>query len=530
MKLFTSIRYPLVALCMWGLFHVAIENFLSSLIVDPFLSKITTEGDPPTVMATIALSLLGVYLFIQSCKLRKVIPYNILAWGYIGFVIYLCYRFGGTVWKFTPLSGNHPAGLRIMDLLLLSPIFILVANTFPIKRTHRLTDETKGFRSDSATQIDAQNDPDRRYQFVESITKKIIHTKNEEGSLCIAIVGKWGTGKTTFLKTIERELKKRDAGILQFTFNPWLVENEANVTKVFFKELSDALSAYHSSLQNDLSDYVDHLVADKDNWLYSGVGLLKKLLNIKSPTINDSKKRINETLIDLNKKIVIYIDDLDRLDGKETSDVIRIIRNSGDFANVFFVVALDKARVIHSLESGFGDASGSYLEKVFQIEFYLPPLRPLNLLQALNNQLTNYLSDDDKPVLTEMFTERSYEESFRWVEGQIKHYRDLKRYINQFVIQYSHLNQNIYFPDLYVLTFLRLKYPEVYYFIYLKKDHVLSNGLMGTEKIYRLDFDDDGRSRLNVLLTEKRHELKLSIENIEDIIEIMQHLFSGPLH
>ncbi|WP_422653172.1 hypothetical protein IZU89_15130 [Cellulophaga lytica] len=63
----------------------------------------------------------------------------------------------------------------------------------------------------------------------------------------------------------------------------------------------------------------------------------------------DIYNRINLTLKDLNKRFVVFVDDLDRLSNKEVLQVLKLVRNTANFKNFIFIVALDKDYILNEL-------------------------------------------------------------------------------------------------------------------------------------------------------------------------------------
>ena len=70
--------------------------------------------------------------------------------------------------------------------------------------------------------------------------------------------------------------------------------------------------------------------------------------------------------------IIITIDDVDRLQGKELMMVLKIIRDTADFPNVFYIVAADNIHLKRMLKSLNINNPDEYLKKFFNLEFQLP--------------------------------------------------------------------------------------------------------------------------------------------------------------
>lgn len=75
----------------------------------------------------------------------------------------------------------------------------------------------------------------------------------------------------------------------------------------------------------------------------------------------------------IDKKIVVIIDDYDRLTGEEIVEVLKVIGNNGSFERTFFVSAYDKKYVNQVLKAYFHETvDRDYTDKYFNLELRLP--------------------------------------------------------------------------------------------------------------------------------------------------------------
>lgn len=86
---------------------------------------------------------------------------------------------------------------------------------------------------------------------------------------------------------------------------------------------------------------------------------------------------ISKTLLEMNKRIIVMIDDLDRCTPKEVVQAIETINMLTGRPGMVFILALDHDYVIRALENYY-EKQGSpvngekYLEKIIQIPFWIP--------------------------------------------------------------------------------------------------------------------------------------------------------------
>ena len=90
-------------------------------------------------------------------------------------------------------------------------------------------------------------------------------------------------------------------------------------------------------------------------------------MNKKEETLDLLKEKIEEAITtDGSKPFAIFIDDLDRLEGNELFEVLRLIRITANFRNVVFIVAYDRDYICNVLnESKNIKRAEEYIQKIF---------------------------------------------------------------------------------------------------------------------------------------------------------------------
>jgi hypothetical protein len=74
-------------------------------------------------------------------------------------------------------------------------------------------------------------------------------------------------------------------------------------------------------------------------------------------------------------RVLVVVDDVDRLDADELRALFRVIRLLGRFTNVHYLLAYDQSTIEKLLsKSGSGGHSSDYTEKIVQYPFELPPV------------------------------------------------------------------------------------------------------------------------------------------------------------
>ena len=293
--------------------------------------------------------------------------------------------------------------------------------------------ELKGFSIDN-TEIKLE---DNQIKYAETLVKKLKNTDLSKESFAVGITGEWGSGKSTFLNTMKKEIKKEDfAEIVEF--NPWLCNSPEQVTQDFFATLIDKLSPKHSTLSRDINKYAKLLnKIAKASFSFFGIDLD---LTPSDDSLNKLKDKISNKLANLPKKVVILIDDTDRLEGNEVFEILRLIRNTADFKNVIYIATYDKEYVIDVLKENKIKDPDNYLEKIFQVELHLLKTRDYLLWSRLVSELNEYFQFDSIDIINSVKEQNL-------VLKVLTNYRQIKRFARHYITYSDYLN-NIKLKDI----------------------------------------------------------------------------------
>lgn len=220
----------------------------------------------------------------------------------------------------------------------------------------------------------------------------LIRSAPGEWSLRIGIYGRWGEGKTTALKFIETLLKTLDFKTVWF--NPWAAQDRNQLWETLAAALEDSF-AQPMSLKGKrwFSKWVrssEYLVSTASN-LHPLAKILPGIIGRLSKQLAVSKSDIEPLLASLgDKKVVIFIDDLDRAKPDLVPYLLLSLRELLELPQCAFVLALDPYVVAKSLPSthpGWG-ATPEFMEKIIDFPFWLPPLEKHQISALANTQLS----------------------------------------------------------------------------------------------------------------------------------------------
>jgi len=292
-------------------------------------------------------------------------------------------------------------------------------------------------------------------KYGETLVDQLLSTmKRNKQSIAVGITGEWGSGKTTFLNLLKKNLNKR-AEIVEF--NPWMCQTPEQVTRDFFASLRHQLSQKHSSLSKPISHYAKYL--EKVRISIFGSIWLESANIAKTPSLLALKNELSSKFMTLDKPVVVFVDDLDRLESKEVFEVLRLIRNTGDINNTIYITTFDKEYVT-SVLNGIGcDAPSTYLEKIFPIELHLPKPEGYQIWEVFKQELRAQDTTGRKfaEKLVNSFSDSDYE----LILKLLTNYRNVKRFCRLLMLNVNFVAR-YYLSDFKYLDFFWIELLQFY--------------------------------------------------------------------
>lgn len=308
-----------------------------------------------------------------------------------------------------------------------------------------------------------------RTRFGEHIAKQILGA-SKEASFVISIQGPWGCGKSSLLNLISEQLHEK---VTLVRFNPWLFSGTDQLLSRYFRELSmelsggkeerlqaicQALDTYAGSLSSLLSIVPAHdpYSASAKVLVSSVRWVLKKLGSQKS--LDELRRNLRDQFQSLDQKVVVFIDDLDRMNQEEVRDIVRLVRLVGDFPNLVYVLAFDADRVADLLGEN-GEYGREYLEKIVQIAHDVPIARPSDL----DRMCFQMMDEAIQGTTVRELDQNSW--SNLWalvVRPLIRTPRDINRLGNALKVTLGSIGREVALADLLSLEAIRVLRPKVF--------------------------------------------------------------------
>ena len=328
--------------------------------------------------------------------------------------------------------------------------------------------------------IKSSNDDSlNRIGFVSHLAEAILQYDTKE-TFCIGLYGKWGSGKTSILNMLNEELRKQATEkrkeITIMRFNPWVFSDQNQLISQFFNQLATKIEMNSkgknleslSSLLRVWGSSLDFLSQFPQFGILARLGSIiigtvkheiDKSINSHKGNLEKIKDEIVTELSNLNSKIIVFIDDIDRLNDQEIRIVFQLVKSIADFPNTIYILAFDRNIVAKALcRNGCDMDDGiDYLEKIIQVQYVLPEIRK----EDVSNIFLKLLDRAVDSVEIRGFNKERWSYAYRIIHEYLFSLRDAKRLINLLKLKITSLINEIDFIDLTVLTMLEFVEPEV---------------------------------------------------------------------
>ena len=347
--------------------------------------------------------------------------------------------------------------------IVLSELVFFIYKKTQIKKENsedKPTIEASPFYIDAPTKEDKYD----RKKYAKLLLDKIIITKEKESpqhSFVINLGENYGYGKTSFIDFLKEELKETKVRIISFDYKPWLCDNTNAIITEFFKTLRNELKPHKLNLDKKINNYAKLLLKDCTQQI--GLSSISTFFN-STKTLKEEHDEIANSIKDINMPIIIFIDDVDRLQNDELMVLLKLIRDTADFANIFYILAADKPFLINSLKSCNIEYPEEYLKKFINYEFTFPSNYSITT-KLLKNEIAIILNNYLPIELAEKKSQSIYE--LIQLNNPFNNIRDVKRFLNNYTymldaIKMNREKINIDYTDLFALTLIQYLQPELY--------------------------------------------------------------------
>ncbi|MEH2039175.1 KAP family NTPase [Nostoc sp.] len=358
--------------------------------------------------------------------------------------------------------------------------------------------------------VDPEKDLLGHANFAKYLADSICKMTFPEGFV-IAVYGSWNSGKSTLLNFVVHYLQQKpdDEQPIIVPFNPWLLSGHENITRRFFEQLQNVLSQQSSvpkGLKERLADFAAIISDIPLPYAQTGKALAA-LLDEKDKEAAQLKEEVEDTLVQQQRRIVVTIDDIDRLAAEDIKQLFRIFKAMRNFTNVVYLLVFNKEVVIKTIADTKEISGEAYLEKIIQVSFELPAPDKISLRRLLFEKLDKIFAEASKQEINQ---NRWGEIYFQGIDYFINNIRDITRFINTLTVTYPAVKHEVNPVDFIAIESLRVFSPNIYSIIH-QNPHIFVGEVNPSI--------DELNSLLNTWIAQ------LPVEDKQPVKNLLMHLF-----
>lgn len=213
---------------------------------------------------------------------------------------------------------------------------------------------------------DMSEDSLSRNTFIDNLYQSIVNLP-DNSSFVYGLHGAWGEGKTSVINILKCKLD--DSGYFVADYNPWCYSNEEAMQRAFFATIESTLSKkyiFNYDIINAFNKYQKLICSGISN---SGIKLEYKTEN----SIDELKQKIESSIVKTSKRMILFIDDIDRLQCSDLIQLLKVVRLNANMKNLIFILGYDVDVINRKLKQ---DGGRDFIEKIIQVPIALPKVEP----------------------------------------------------------------------------------------------------------------------------------------------------------
>ena len=302
----------------------------------------------------------------------------------------------------------------------------------------------------------------------------------EQHATYVGVYGKWGDGKTTIRHLLKEHFQGMDGNdqVVVIDFSPWKYPKGTDLWLELCKKLSKAIGKLPGRGQarqifRQLAIFASYKsVVRKCSSINAFFDIFRTIWFSVILTEEQLLEEIRVQLQAIGKtsRIVVVVDDLDRVTPEEAVEVIRFLKANGDLPNLVYLILAEEENLANAVASLFKDTpkftleeGREYLGKIVTLPCPLPDIPEPKIVLYFEKEVKSLINEYGVPA-------GHLPAAIKWVVQYLKNLRDAKRMLNAYSVVLArrkrHVDGRTFLGvdagDLLVVTALRLHEPELY--------------------------------------------------------------------
>jgi hypothetical protein len=391
-----------------------------------------------------------------------------------------------------------------------------------------------------------------------------------------AIRGGWGFGKSSLKNLITERLDASD-GADWLDFNPWQWGDGDTITRALFGQIADRLGGEHSKpalaraealrrysailtgvsaplkKAGDSNHFISMILTNVSviavasaigfdlptaaklgaalAVLSVGTSLLGRVLaylgrDRGNEPLGKVREALENRLRELGRPLVVFIDDIDRLEPDQIRLLLRQVKANANLPNIVFVLLFQPSIVERALDPVADGDGRAFLEKVVQANFDLPAV-PMSIVHRIFweelSELAGILATEENG-----FSQRRWGNALvGCIQPLLRNMRDARRLISSIAVHMPlHASGDVFevnIIDFLLLEVLRVFEPDLYEALFRERELVLQEHRF--QGYARRDADKAAAERLLSIVSEERQVIARDV--LKELFPPLEWAYGG---
>ena len=331
--------------------------------------------------------------------------------------------------------------------------------------------------------IESKNDDLlNRKGFARLLAQTLVRLDSAD-TFTVGLFGKWGCGKTSLVNMTLAEVEAMQEGktleeqIVVVHFEPWNFTDTNQLLTQFFvrmanefqkrgdktlTEIGKAMEKYSDAFGIlEIIPAVGTPLASLGKWSISHIGK-EMQRDLDDCDVLKQKEQVIRLLKEQKSRILVVLDDIDRLSDEQIRYIFQLITSVARFPNTTYLLVFDKEIVVKALKDVQSGNGEDYLEKVIQIPIQIPDIRRTDLRNVLFNRLEGVKDKFEGIGYSHQHWQRLFAPC---VEPFVKNLRDINRLSNALLFKLTSIASEVDFTDMITLSLIEIHHPLIYEWI-----------------------------------------------------------------
>jgi len=325
-----------------------------------------------------------------------------------------------------------------------------------------------------------------RASFVDTVLTTLLFGTSDRSTV-VGIEGRWGEGKTSVLRLVASGLNAQTPHPIVVWFDPWPEESKRGVVARLLDDIAYQIAQCPDISPRDRKSATRSILAIADavgrdlgatyalalrsfiRWLYPRItGLTTESIH----SISANRDLIESTLARLPCRLVVMVDDLDRVDAEELRAVLMAVNALSHLPNTSVLLAFDPEVVDSQLSiPGLKNAGVPFREKVVNVTLPLPTAAFADRLRLFKKAFYGGLQARGLETNWHEWDAKLRDRAEILATRMLTSPRALKRLANHACVVLESVRTEVNGADILVLELIRILFPLVWGFIREHQNH-----------------------------------------------------------